>query len=51
MLSPINVLIELKAIVLFENTLFTIDQLSLDIVTLHGILLERAFLNHLLMHS
>lgn len=39
-LSLINILIELKAMVLFENALFIIDQLSLDIVILHGILLE-----------
>lgn len=45
LLSLINVLIELKATVLFENALFIIDQLSLDIVTLHGILLG-ACLNH-----
>jgi hypothetical protein len=42
-LSPINVLIDLKATVLFEPALFIIDQLSLDIVTLRGILLEGAF--------
>lgn len=42
LLSPINVLIELKATVLFENALFIIDQLSLDTVTLHGILLRRS---------
>ena len=45
LLSPINVLIELKATVLIENALFIIDQLSLDTVTLHGILLEGACLN------
>ena len=51
LLSPINVLIELKATVLFENALFIIDQLSLDTVTLHGILLEGACLNPLPKHS
>ena len=45
LLSPINALIELNATVLFENALFIIDQLSLDIVTLRGILLEGACLN------
>lgn len=43
LVSPINISIELKEMVPFESALFIIDQLSLDIVTLRGILLEELF--------